>query len=322
MKAVRVHEFGGPEVLRDGEVPLPEPGPTEARVKIEVAGLNYVDVHHRKGDYPNELPLIPGVEGAGVVDAVGSDVSGVDPGDRVAYGLQLGSYAEYVTVPAWKLVPVPDELDIQLAAAAMIQGLTAHYLSHSAYSIQPGDIVLIHAAAGGVGHLLVQMAKRQGARVIGTASTDEKARVARQVGADEVILYTQVDFEEETRRLTKGEGVSVVYDAVGQATFDKGLNCLKPRGYMVLYGEASGPVAPIDPKVLNAKGSLYLTRTSMGHYIRDRAELLQRATDLFEWIAAGELKVRIDKTFSLAEAAEAHRYAEGRKTKGKVLLIP
>jgi NADPH2:quinone reductase len=324
MHTIRVHEFGSPEVLRYEEAPIPEPGDGQVRVKVEAAGVNFIDVYHRTGQYPVELPFTPGVEAAGVVDAVGPGVAdlNVKEGDRVAYAMQLGSYADYAIVPAWKLVPLPDDLDTRQAAAVMLQGMTAHYLSYSTYPLQPGETALIHAAAGGVGQLLVQLAKRRGARVIGTVSTEEKARLAKEAGADEVILYTQVDFEEEVRRLTAGRGVDVVYESVGRDTFDKSLNCLRPRGYLVLYGQASGAVPPLDPQVLNAKGSLFLTRPSLAHYVADREELLWRAGDLFEWIAAGELDVRIDKTFPLAEAAEAHRYLEGRQTKGKVLLIP
>ncbi len=322
MKAIRVHEFGGPEQLKYEEVPLPEPGPGEARVKIEAAGLNFIDIYHRTGLYPGQLPIIPGMEGAGVVDAVGPDVTEVKVGDRVAYAMQQGSYAEYAVVSAWKLVPVPEGIDTQQAAAVMLQGMTAHYLAFSTYPLSTKDTALVHAAAGGVGLLLVQLAKRAGARVIGTVSTEEKAALAREAGADEIILYTQVDFEEETKRLTEGAGVNVVYDSVGKATFDKGLNCLKLRGYMVLYGQASGPVPPIDPQILNQKGSLFLTRPSLGHYTATREELLWRAGELFNWMKAGELEVRIDRTFPLAEAAEAHRYMEARQTKGKVLLIP
>jgi len=322
MKAIRVHQFGGPEALHYEEVPLPEPGAGQARVSIEAAGVNFIDVYHRTGSYPGQLPITPGVEGAGVVDAVGSGVSDLKPGDRVAYALQQGAYAQYAVVPAAKLVPIPDGLDTRAAAAVMLQGMTAHYLSHSTYPLQPGDSALVHAAAGGVGLLLVQMAKRRGARVIGTVSTQEKARLAREAGADEVILYTQADFEAETRRLTDDRGVNVVYDSVGQATFDQSLNCLKPRGFLVLYGASSGPVPPFDLQILNRKGSLFTTRPSLGHYIADRAELLARSGDLFQWMAAGELKVRIHEAFPLAQAAEAHRQLEGRKTMGKLLLIP
>ena len=322
MRVIRQHEFGGPEVLRYDEVSLPEPGVGEARVKIDAVGVNYVDIYQRTGQYPGPLPMIPGREAAGEVDAVGPGVSDVRRGDRVAYAGHVGSYGQYAIVPAWMLVPIPNALDTRQAAAVMLQGMTAHYLTHSTYPIQLGDTALVHAAAGGVGLLLVQLAKRRGGWVIGTVSTEEKARLAREAGAAEVILYTQSDFEAETRRLTNGKGVNVVYDSVGQTTFDKSLNCLTPRGYMVLYGQAGGPVPPLNPQVLSAKGSVFLTRPTLAHHMRDRAELLKRAGDLFTWITAGELHVRIDTTFPLKEAAEAHRYLEGRKTKGKVLLIP
>jgi NADPH2:quinone reductase len=322
MKAIRAHGYGGPEALRYEEAPLPEPGSGEARVKIEAAGVNFIDVYHRTGRYPGQLPITPGMEGAGVVDALGPDVSELKPGDRVAYAMHQGSYGEYAVVPAWRLVLIPDSVDTRLAAAVMLQGMTAHYLTHTIYPLRLGDTALVHAAAGGVGLLLTQMAKRRGARVIGTVSTEEKAHLAREVGADEVILYTQTDFEAETKRLTNGEGVNVVYDSVGKTTFDKGLNCLKPRGYMVLYGASSGPAPPLDPQVLAAKGSLFLTRPSLAHYSADREELLRRSGDLFEWMAAGQLQVRVDQAYPLAEAAEAHRYLEGRKTRGKLLLMP
>lgn len=322
MRAIRMHEYGGPEVLRYEEVALPEPGAGEARVKIEAVGVNYIDIYQRKGQYPDPLPVIPGREAAGVVDAVGPGVSDLAPGARVVYAMHVGSYAEYAIVPVRRLVPIPNAVEVRVAAAAMLQGLTAHYLTHSTYPLQPGDTALIHAAAGGVGLLLVQMAKRRGARVIGTVSTRQKADLARQAGADEVILYTEVDFETETRRLTNGQGVNVVYDSVGQTTFDKSLNSLAPRGYLALYGQSSGPVPPLNPQVLSAKGSLYLTRPNLMHYTLDRAELLKRAGDLFDWIIAGTLTVRIDATFPLAEAAVAHRCLEERKTAGKVLLIP
>lgn len=322
MQAIRVHEFGGPEALVYEEAPLPDPGPGEARLKMEAIGVNFIDVYHRTGKYPGELPLTPGVEGAGRVDAVGAGVSDLKPGDRVAYAMVRGAYAEYAVVPAQKLVAVPDDVDTQVAAAVMLQGMTAHYLTHSTYPIQPGETALVHAAAGGLGLLLVQLAKRRGARVIGTVSTEEKARLAKDFGADEVIRYTEQDFEAETRRLTDGRGVEVVYDSVGKTTFDKSLNCLKRRGYLVLCGQSSGAVPPFDIQILNAKGSLFLTRPTLAHYIAERAELLERSGDLFEWIAGGELSVRIDRTFPLAEAAEAHRYLEGRKTRGKLLLIP
>ena len=322
MKAVRVHQYGGLEALQVEEVPTPAPAAGEARVKIEAVGVNFIDIYHRIGRYQGALPLTLGQEAAGTVDAVGPGVTEVKPGDRVAYASVQGSYAEYAIVPTWRLLPVPAGVDAQRAAAVMVQGLTAHYLTFSTYPLKPGDTALVHAAGGGTGQLLVQIAKRRGARVIGTASTEEKAALAREAGADEMILYTQADFEAEVKRLTEGRGVDVVYDSVGKDTFDKSLNCLRRRGYMVLYGQSSGPVPPTDPQVLNAKGSLFLTRPTLAHYTADRAELLGRANDLFKWMAAGELKVRIDKTFLLAQAAEAHRYLEGRQSKGKVLLLP
>jgi NADPH2:quinone reductase len=322
MKAVRVEQFGGPEVLQVKEVPVPEPGEGEARVKIEVIGVNFLDIYQRIGRYQGSLPFILGQEAAGIVDAVGPNVTEVKPGDRVAYAMVQGSYAESAIVPTWKLIPIPAGVDAPQAVAAMVQGMTAHYLTFSTYPLKEGETALVHAAGGGTGQLLVQAAKLRGARVIGTVSSEEKARLAREAGADEVILYTQTDFEAEVKRLTNNAGVDVVYDSVGKDTFDKGLNCLRQRGYMVLYGASSGAVPPLDPQVLNAKGSIYLTRPYIGHYTADRAELLERANAVFNWIASGELKVRIDQTFPLAEAAEAHRYLESRQSKGKVLLIP
>ncbi len=322
MKIVRVHEFGGPEALQYEDAPVPDPSSGEARVRIESIGLNFIDCYHRKGLYPGGLPVTPGMEAAGVVDAVGSGTGELKVGDRVAYATHQGSYAEYTVVPAGKLVPMPDEVSTQGAAAVMLQGMTAHYLAFTTYPLGPTDTALVHAAAGGVGLLLTQMAKRAGARVIGTVSTDEKAALAKQAGADEIILYTQTDFEEETHRLTDNQGVNVVYDSVAKTTFEKGLNCLKPRGYMVLYGQSSGPVSEFNPQVLNQKGSLFLTRPSLTHYADDREELLQRSGNLFRWMSSGELNVRIDTTFALGDAAAAHRYIEGRQTKGKVLLIP
>lgn len=322
MKAVRVHQYGGLESLKVEDLPVPDPGEGEARVKIEAAGVNFIDIYHRLGRYQGSLPLTLGQEAAGTVEAVGPNVTEVKPGDRVAYASVQGSYAEYAIAPAWRLIPIPTGVDSKQAAAAMIQGMTAHYLALSTYPLKEGETALVHAAGGGTGQLLVQIAKRGGARVIGTVSTEEKAALARQAGADEVILYTQTDFEVEVKRLTNNAGVDVVYDSVGKDTFDKSLNCLRRRGCMVLYGASSGAVPPLDPQVLNAKGSLYLTRPFLGHYTADRAELLQRVNDVFSWMAAGELKVRIDKTFSLAEAPEAHRYLEGRQSKGKILLIP
>ncbi|HSG16633.1 MAG TPA: quinone oxidoreductase [Anaerolineae bacterium] len=322
MKAIRIHDYGSAEVLKHETAPTPQPGQGEALVRIEAAGLNFIDVYHRLGRYPLPLPFTPGVEGAGVVEGVGPGVSQLKPGDRVAYAMQPGTYAEYALVPAWKAVPIPEGVTNEQAAAVMLQGTTAHYLSHSTYSLGEGDTALVHAAAGGTGQLLVQMAKQRGARVIGTCSTEEKAALARAAGADEVILYTQEDFVAAVKGLTEGRGVDVIYDAVGQTTFLKGLDCLRPRGYMVLFGAASGPAEPIDPQMLNPKGSLFLTRPSLGHYLADREEILARTGDIFGWLASGQIQVRIDQRFPLAEAAEAHRYLEGRQTKGKVLLIP
>lgn len=321
MQAIRIHEFGGPEVLRADELPLPEPGPGEARVKLAASGVNFIDIYHRKGLYPGKLPFTLGQEGAGTVDAVGADVADVKVGDQVAYASVQGAYAEYAIVPAARLVPVPMGVPLDQAAAVMLQGMTAHYLAFSTFEIKPGDTALVHAAAGGVGQLLVQIAKKRGARVIGTASA-AKLELARAAGADEVIGYNEEDFEAAVKQLTDGQGVDVVYDSVGKTTFDQSLNCLRPRGYMVLYGQSSGPVPPMDPQVLNARGSLFLTRPTLGHYIATREELLSRANDLFGWIADGELKVAIDATFALTAAADAHRYLEGRNTKGKVLLLP
>ena len=320
MRAIRVLEFGEADRLTLEETAIPEPKAGEARVKVAATGVNFVEVYQRRGWYTVSLPFIPGAEFAGVVDAVGEGVSGVKPGDRVATASGSQGYAEYAIARASQLVPVPEALPLELASAVLLQGITAHYLAYSTYPIQPGDQVLIHAAAGGVGQLLVQIAKHCGARVIGTASTEEKARLAREAGADEVILYSQQDFEAETRRLTDGRGVHVVYDGVGEATFAKGLNCLRPRGFMVLYGQASGPVEPFNPQILAQRGSLYLTRPSFNAYIQSREELLWRAESLFEGLVSGGLKVRIDRTFPLQEAQAAHRYLEDRQTKGKVLL--
>lgn len=322
MKAIVVRETGGPEVLQVDEVETPRPGAGEVRVRVEAAGLNFIDIYNRTGSYPMDPPFTPGREAAGVVDAVGEGVSGVSEGDRVGFVMRPGAYAEHVVVPAEVLVPVPDAVDLETAAAVLLQGMTAHYLAVSTYPLQEGDDALVHAAAGGVGHLLVQICKLRGARVVGTVSTEEKAELARGYGADDVIRYTERDFEEETLRLTDDRGVDVVYDSVGKDTFHKSLGCLRERGYLVLYGASSGPVEPIDPQILNRGGSLFLTRPSLAHYVKRRDELLQRADDLFGWIEAGELEVRVDRTFPLADAPEAHRYMEARKTRGKVLLAP
>lgn len=321
MKAIRVHQYGGPEVLRYEEIPVPDPAAEEARIKLKAIGVNYIDIYQRTGLYPQPLPFTVGREGAGIVDAIGANVTEVKKGDRVAYAMEPGAYAEYAVVPAWKLVPIPPSVDSRSAAAIMLQGMTAHYLPRDTYPLKKGETALVHAAAGGVGLLLVQVAKRLGARVFGTVSTEEKARLAREAGADEVILYTQADFAVEVKRLTNGEGAHVVYDSVGQSTFEKSLECLRPRGYLVLFGQSSGPVPPFNLGNL-AKGSLFVTRPTLLHYMRNREELLQRSGDLFRWLATGELRLRIGKTFPLSEAAEAHRQLAGRATVGKVLLIP
>jgi NADPH2:quinone reductase len=322
MHAIQIKQYGGPEVMEYAEVETPEPGAGEIRVRVAAAGVNFIDIYKRTGGYPTPLPFVLGEEGAGYVDAVGEGVKDCKVGDEVAWAQQLGSYAECVLIPVAKTVPVPDEVGLDTAAAALLQGMTAHYLTHSTYRIQPGDQVLIHAVAGGLGQLLCQMAKRLGAYVIGTTSTEEKARRAREAGADDVILYTQQDFVAETKRLTDGKGVHAVYESVGKDTFDGSLDALRPRGYLVLCGQSSGRVPPLDPQVLNQKGSLFLTRPTLGHYVADRAELLWRAGDLFNWIKVGELNVRVDRGFPLAQAAEAHRALESRQTSGKLLLTP
>ncbi len=322
MRAIRIHETGGPEVLLVEDIPTPEPAVGQVRVRVAAAGLNFIDTYQRAGAYQMSLPATLGMEGAGVVDAVGPDVDGPAEGDRVAWAMQLGSYAEQVVVPAATVVAVPDGVDLQRAAAVMLQGMTAHYLSHSTVPLDKGMTVLVTAAAGGAGRLLVQVAKRLGARVIGTVSTDEKDALARAAGADDIVRYRDVDLVDAVRGLTGGAGVDVVYDSVGKDTFAKSLDCLRPRGHLVLYGQASGPVEPVNPQVLNAKGSLYLTRPTLAHYIATRDELAWRAGDLFSWMAAGELDVRIDRTLPLADVAEAHRYIEAGETKGKVLLVP
>ncbi len=322
MKAIQVSHAGGPEVMELVELPLPEPKPNEAVVEIKAAGVNFIDVYYREGRYPASLPFIVGQEGAGVVHAIGSEVSNLRAGDRVAYTGVLGSYTEYAAVPADRLVKIPDNLDFPQAAAVMLQGMTAHYLSHTTYQIKRGDKVLIHAAAGGVGLLLVQMAKRLGARVIGTAGSTAKAQLATEAGADDVINYTTEDFEVETKRLTGGKGVDVVYDGVGKTTFDKDLKVLRARGYLVVYGGSSGAVPPFDLMELNKHGSLYLTRPSLHHHIHSREELEQRSSEVLGMVDRGELKLRIHKTYPLAEAVAAHRELEGRKTTGKLVLVP
>ncbi len=322
MKVILVEQPGGPEAMRLVDWPKPAPGPGEALVKIAAAGVNFIDIYHRTGLYKVEPPITLGMEAAGVVEAVGEGVSEVAPGDRVAYAMSRGAYAEYAVVPAWMLVKLPSGMDFNSAAAAMLQGMTAHYLVFSTYPLKQGDACLIHAAAGGVGLLLVQMAKMRGARVFGTVSTDAKAELARQAGADKVIVYTRDDFLEVVRAATNGRGVDVVYDSVGAATWEKSLDCLRPRGMMVSYGNASGAVPAFQPLVLSQKGSLFLTRPSLQHYVASREELLWRAGDVLGWVQEGKLKLRIDRVYKLSEAAEAHRALESRATAGKLLLVP
>jgi NADPH2:quinone reductase len=323
MKAIRVHSLGGPEVLTYEEVPDPEPGEGQALVRVEAAGVNFIDVYFRTGLYRGPAPpFVPGQEAAGTVLAVGPGVTGIAAGDRVAYTGVQGAYAERTAVPTARLVKLPEGVSTRQGAAAMLQGMTAHYLATSTFPLKPGDSCLVHAAAGGVGQLLCQIAKLRGARVLGTTFTEEKARLARAAGADEVILYTEQDFAAEAKRLTGGRGVDVVYDGVGQATFEKSLDSLALRGMMVLFGQSSGPVPPMSPTLLNTKGSLYLTRPALHHYIATREELMQRSADVLGWIAAGALRLSIGLELPLADAAEAHRALEGRRTTGKVLLVP
>jgi NADPH:quinone reductase len=322
MKAIQVQKTGGPEALTLVDLPVPKPKANEAVVKIAAIGVNFIDVYFREGRYPAPLPFVDGQEAAGTVTEVGSEVKTVKPGDRVAYTGMIGAYAQYAAVPADRLVHVPDKITDQQAAAAMLQGMTAHYLVNSTYPLKKGETALIHAAAGGVGLLLVQMAKNIGARAIGTVGTEEKAKLAREAGADDVILYTQQDFEVETKRLTENKGVHVVYDGVGKSTFEKGLNVLRPRGYMVLFGGASGAVPPFDPIALSQKGSLFLTRPSLVNYIATREELEQRSNDVLGAVGAGKLKLRIGHVYKLEEVQQAHRDLEGRKTTGKILLVP
>jgi NADPH2:quinone reductase len=319
MKSIQVNVPGGPENLQLVDVPTPRPGPGQALVRLAASGVNFIDIYFRTGLYKADLPIAIGSEGAGTVEAIGEDVTEVAPGDRVAYAMARGSYAEYAVVPGVQLVKIPAHLDFQRAAAAMLQGMTAHYLTHSTYALKAGDTCLVHAAAGGAGGLIVQMAKNLGARVLGTVSTAEKAQIARDSGADEVILYTEREFDVEARRLTGGRGVDVVYDSVGKTTFEKSLNALRPRGMLALFGQSSGSVPPIDPAIL-AKGSLFLTRPGLPHYLLTREELLWRAGEVLDAIDAGKLRLRIDRTYPLAEAAAAHRDLESRKTAGKLLL--
>ncbi len=322
MKAIQVPEPGGPERMQLVEIERPAPGPKQALIKIAASGVNFIDVYYRTGLYKADNPIGLGMEAAGAVEAIGPDVTEVAVGDRVAYASTRGSYAAYAVVPSGQLVKVPDGTDLKTAAAAMLQGMTAHYLTHSTFALKPGDTALVHAAAGGAGLLIVQMARALGAHVFGTVSTDAKAELARDAGAQEVILYTEQDFEQEVKRLTDGRGVDVVYDSVGAPTYAKSLNCIRPRGMLVLFGQSGGPVPPFDPAILNAKGALYLTRPSLGHYTATREELLWRAGDVLQGIASGKLKIRIERTYPLSEAAQAHRDLESRRTSGKLLLLP
>lgn len=322
MKAIQVKQTGGPEVLELAEIPTPEPKEKEVVLKIAASGVNFIDTYQREGRYKLPLPFVAGQEGSGAISAIGSKVNGMRPGDRVAWAGLQGSYAEYIAAPADRVVPVPQGLDDHTAAAAILQGMTAHYLTHDTYPLKRGETALIHAAAGGVGLLLVQMAHNIGARVIGTVSTEEKAKLAREAGADEVIFYTKDDFEVETKKLTNGKGVDVIYDSVGKTTFEKGLNVLRARGYMVLFGGSSGAVPPFDLIQLSQKGSLFVTRPTLGHYVITTEDLRKRASAVFEMIAVGKLRLRIAHTYPLAEAAQAHRDLEGRKTTGKILLLP
>lgn len=320
MKAVHVREPGGPEKMEIAEVPVPEPGPGQALVRIAASGVNFIDIYFRSGLYKADLPVTLGSEAAGTVESIGPNVTYVAPGDRVAYAMVRGSYAQFAAVPETSLVKIPDAIDFESAAAAMLQGMTAHYLTHSTFPLTSGQTCLVHAAAGGAGRLTAQMAKMRGARVIGTVSTEEKAAVAAKAGVDHPIVYTAVDFEAEVKRITAGAGVDVVYDSVGKTTFEKSLACLRPRGMMVLFGQSSGPVAAFEPQILNTRGSIFLTRPSLAHYLLSREELLRRAGDVFSAIERGDLVLRIDRVFPLAEAAAAHRALESRATTGKLIL--
>ncbi|PYO26036.1 MAG: NADPH:quinone reductase [Candidatus Rokuibacteriota bacterium] len=322
MKAIRIHAPGGPEVMKLEDVPEPQPKAGEAIVKIDAAGLNFIDVYQRSGLYKLDMPLTLGLEAGGTVTAVGPGVTEVKVGDKVAYTGVPGAYAQYAAVPAARLVVLPQGVSTKQGAAIMLQGMTAHYLACSTYPLKKGDTCLVHAAAGGVGLILCQIARLRGAKVIGTVSTEEKAKLAREAGADETILYTRQDFAAEVKRITGGKGLQVVYDSVGKDTWEGSINCLAPRGLIALYGQSSGPIGMIDPQILNTKGSLFLTRPSLNVYIATREELQQRAGELFGWIREGKLKLRMEFEFPLKDAAEAHRALEGRKTTGKVLLIP
>ena len=322
MKAIQIHSTGGPEVLRLVDLPIPEPGPGQVLIRVEAIGVNFIEIYFRKGVYKTALPAIPGSEAAGTVEELGPGVTGFAAGDAVASTSVIGSYAEYALVPAAQLVKIPQGLSMEKAAAAMLQGMTAHYLAYSTWPLKAGETALVHAGAGGVGLLLTQIAAARGARVIATVSTDAKAELAREAGASEAILYTERDFEVEVKRLTGGKGVDVVYDSVGKTTFEKSLNCLRPRGLLALFGAASGPVPPFDLIQLSSKGSLFITRPTLWHYIATRAELEWRASEVLNWAAKGELKLRTEFSYPLAEAAHAQIDLEGRRTTGKILLVP
>jgi NADPH2:quinone reductase len=322
MKAIQIHQTGGPEVLKLAELPIPEPGPGQVLIRVEATGVNFIEIYFRKGVYKASLPLVPGSEAAGTVEELGPGVTGFAAGDAVASVSVLGSYAEYALVPAASLVKVPKGLSMEQAAAVMLQGMTAHYLAYSTYPLKAGDTALVHAGAGGVGLLLTQIAARLGARVIATVSTEAKAELAREAGASDVILYTEKDFEAEVKRLTGGKGVDVVYDSVGKTTFDQSLDCLRPRGLLALFGASSGPVPPFDLIHLSGKGSLFVTRPTLWHYIATRAELEWRSGDVLGWAANGKLKLRTEYVYPLAEAAQAQQDLEARKTTGKILLEP
>ncbi len=322
MKAIQIHATGGPEVLQLEDLPIPQPGPGQVLVRVEAAGVNFIEIYFRKGVYKAALPFIPGSEAAGTVEELGPGVTGFAAGDAVASTSMIGSYVEYALVPAAQLVKIPDGLSMECAAAAMLQGMTAHYLSHSTFPLKAGDTALVHAGAGGVGLLLTQMAARLGARVITTVSTKAKAELSHKAGASDVILYSHQSFEAEVKRLTGGKGVDVVYDSVGKETFDQSLNCLRPRGMLVLFGASSGPVPPFDLIQLSGKGSLFITRPTIWHYIATRAELEWRAEEVLGWATRGELKMRTEHTYPLADAAQAQIDLESRKTTGKILLVP
>jgi NADPH2:quinone reductase len=322
LKVVRVHRYGDPDVLTYEEIPEPVPGRGEVLVRLKAIGVNFIDVYFRRGVFDVRLPFVPGVEAAGVVEELGSEVSEVGIGDRVVYARVLGAYAEYSVVPVERLIKIPDGVDFSTAAAVMLQGVTAHFLSHSAYAVKQGDVVLVHAAAGGVGLLLVQLAKMKGAKVIGVVSSEVKAALAREFGADEIVLYSKPDWDQEVRRITGGRGVQVVYDSVGKDTFEKSLNCLAPRGYLVLYGRSSGSAPPVSPDQLMCRGSLFITRPVFAHYTASREELVERARAVLEWVKSGQLRLHVYGTFELGEASLAHRLIESRVTVGKILLLP